>query len=144
MDVELLNLNPEGWIPGVSNEKNWGMLYGLDVCGEKNLVLTGDTQGYLHFVDPRVGQRLSRHLVHKKSKVWLEIVDWRPSSGSATALANPKQVVELCATVICRVVCLKVLPHVPAQGIILIEYSWHCPLSKCQVFCIVSCGKGAV
>lgn len=32
MDTEMLNLNPEGWIPGVSNEKTWKMLYGLAVC----------------------------------------------------------------------------------------------------------------
>lgn len=66
MDVELLNLNPEGWIPGVSNERNWGMLYGLDVCGERSLAIAGDTHGYLHFVDPRTSARLSQQLVHKK------------------------------------------------------------------------------
>ena len=67
MDVELLNLNPEGWIQGVSNERNWGMLYGMDVCAQRNLVIAGDTHGYLHFVDPRTSARISQQLVHKKT-----------------------------------------------------------------------------
>lgn len=69
LDTEMLNLNPEGWIPGESNEKTWKMLYGLAVCDSKNLIITGDTHGYLHFLDPRTNKRLCQHLVHKRSKV---------------------------------------------------------------------------
>lgn len=63
MDVELLDLNPGGW---TGNANTWNMLYGMDVCSDLNLVLTGDTRGFLHLVDPRISAQLSTHLVHKK------------------------------------------------------------------------------
>eukprot|EP00803_Ostreobium_quekettii_P006654 evm.model.scf_1440.1 EVM.evm.TU.scf_1440.1 scf_1440:1249-2259(-) len=49
---DLLNLNPHGWIQGVSNEKNWGMLYGLAIASQ-NLAIVGDSRGWVHFVDHR-------------------------------------------------------------------------------------------
>ncbi|KAL3157624.1 hypothetical protein ABBQ32_012072 [Trebouxia sp. C0010 RCD-2024] len=66
-DTELLNLNPEGWIAGVSNERNWGMLYGMDVSWHRNMILAGDSHGLLHAVDPRANQPLlGKHQLHKK------------------------------------------------------------------------------
>lgn len=66
VDREVLNLNPDGWIQGVSNEKNWLMLYGLDVCHDKQLITGGDSKGMLYFVDPRTSKRIATHQVHKK------------------------------------------------------------------------------
>ena len=66
-DTELLNLNPEGWIAGVSNERNWGMLYGMDVGWHRNMILAGDSLGFVHAVDPRASQPLlGKHQLHKK------------------------------------------------------------------------------
>ena len=66
-DSELLNLNPEGWLAGVSNERNWGMLYGMDVSWQHNMILAGDSYGFLHAVDPRANQPLlGKHQLHKK------------------------------------------------------------------------------
>jgi len=63
---EVLNLNPNGWIRGVSNEKNWLMVYGLDVCNGRGLVAGGDSHGLIHFVDPRTPGRVSSLQLHKK------------------------------------------------------------------------------
>jgi hypothetical protein len=41
LDDVVLNLNPAGWIPGVTKEKDWLMLYGLDVSSANNLIITG-------------------------------------------------------------------------------------------------------
>lgn len=66
-DTELLNLNPEGWIAGVSNERNWGMLYGMDVSWHRNMILAGDSHGFVHAVDSRANQPLlGKHQLHKK------------------------------------------------------------------------------
>jgi hypothetical protein len=65
-DREVLNLNPDGWIHGVSNEKTWLMLYGLDVCKSRGLIAGGDSHGFIHFVDPREPGKVSSHQVHKK------------------------------------------------------------------------------
>ena len=66
-DTELLNLNPEGWIAGVSNERNWGMLYGMDVSWHRNVILAGDSHGFVHAVDPRANHPLlGKHQLHKK------------------------------------------------------------------------------
>ncbi|KAK9810883.1 hypothetical protein WJX73_005316 [Symbiochloris irregularis] len=86
MDIEMLNLNPEGWIPGESNEKTWGMLYGLAVCDSRNLVIAGDTHGYLHFVDPRTSRRLCQHLVHKRSKI--NTIDCNPADANLVVTAS--------------------------------------------------------
>ena len=37
----LLNLNPDGWINGVTTEKSWRMLYGMDVAVERQLIIAG-------------------------------------------------------------------------------------------------------
>lgn len=66
MDREVLNLNPDGWIQGVSNERNWLMLYGLDVCHEKQLITGGDSKGMVYFVDCRSPERVASHQIHKK------------------------------------------------------------------------------
>lgn len=63
---EVLNLNPDGWIQGVSSEKNWLMLYGLDVCKGRGLIAGGDSQGFTHFVDPRAPGKVSSHQLHRK------------------------------------------------------------------------------
>lgn len=63
---EALNLNPDGWIQGVSNEKNWKMIYGLDVCRSKYLIAGGDALGNIHFVDCRAETKIGTHQVHKK------------------------------------------------------------------------------
>ena len=63
----VLNLNPDGWIEGVSNERNWNMLYGLDVSRSKNLIASGDSQGKIHFVDSRVEQKVASCQVHRKA-----------------------------------------------------------------------------
>lgn len=60
---ELLNLNPQGWIEGVSNEKNWGMLYGLAV-GSENLAIAGDSKGLVHFVDHRAESKVTTTRMH--------------------------------------------------------------------------------
>ena len=66
-DTELLNLNPEGWIASVSNERNWGMLYGMDVSWHRNMILAGDSHGFVHAVDSRANQPLlGKHQLHKK------------------------------------------------------------------------------
>ena len=66
-DTELLNLNPEGWIEGVSNERNWGMLYGMDVSWHHNMIIAGDSHGVVHAVDPRANQPIiGKHQLHKK------------------------------------------------------------------------------
>lgn len=36
-DTTLLNLNPEGWIEGVTTERSWKMLYGMDVCTQRQV-----------------------------------------------------------------------------------------------------------
>ena len=65
--VELLNLNPEGWVDGVSNERNWGMMYGMDVSWHRNLILAGDSFGVMHCVDPRAHKDIvGRYQWHKK------------------------------------------------------------------------------
>ena len=51
---------------GESNERNWNMLYGLDVCLSRNLVIAGDTRGAMHFCDPRDGGSPGAVLAHKK------------------------------------------------------------------------------
>ena len=40
-DSTLLNLNPDGWIEGVTTEKSWRMLYGMDVGVERQLIIAG-------------------------------------------------------------------------------------------------------
>ncbi|KAK9811590.1 hypothetical protein WJX72_006636 [[Myrmecia] bisecta] len=65
-DSEVMNLNPEGWIDGVSNERNWGMFYGMDVCTHKGLVIAGDSKGLVHFADPREPKTLGSEQLHKK------------------------------------------------------------------------------
>lgn len=65
--VELLNLNPEGWVEGVSNERNWGMMYGMDVSWHRNMILAGDSLGCMHSVDPRANRDiLGKFQWHKK------------------------------------------------------------------------------
>ena len=51
---------------GVSTEKNWNMLYGMDVCAPRNLVIAGDTRGSIHLSDPRDASVLGSILAHKK------------------------------------------------------------------------------
>ena len=64
---ELLNLNPEGWVEGVSNERNWGMMYGMDVSWHRNMILAGDSFGCMHCVDPRAKRDiLGKYQWHKK------------------------------------------------------------------------------
>lgn len=66
-DTELLNLNPDGWIEGESNERNWKMLYGMDVSWHRNLILAGDSHGLVHAVDPRANKALvGNYQLHKK------------------------------------------------------------------------------
>lgn len=67
LDREVLNMNPDGWIPGVSNERNWVMLYGMDVCGSKGMVSVGDSHGRVHFLDARTDRCIAAHQLHKKS-----------------------------------------------------------------------------
>ena len=40
-DSTLLNLNPDGWVEGVTTEKSWRMLYGMDVGVERQLIIAG-------------------------------------------------------------------------------------------------------
>ena len=79
-DTELLNLNPEGWIEGVSNERNWSMLYGMDVSWHHNMIFAGDSHGVVHAVDPRANQPLlGKHQLHKKGNKasrHLHIIFW--------------------------------------------------------------------
>ncbi|KAA6425236.1 MAG: DAMAGED DNA-BINDING 2 protein [Trebouxia sp. A1-2] len=66
-DTELLNLNPDDWIEGVSNERNWRMLYGMDVSWHRNLILAGDSHGIVHAVDPRANKPIvGNYQLHKK------------------------------------------------------------------------------
>lgn len=66
VDNTVLNLNPDGWIQGVSNEKNWQMIYGLDVCQSKGIIAGGDSKGNIYFVDCRDGKRIATHQIHKR------------------------------------------------------------------------------
>lgn len=68
----LLNLNPGGWIPGVSNERNWGMLGGLAVANE-GLAIAGDSQGNLHFVDPRANSVINKSHLHRGKIVTCDV-----------------------------------------------------------------------
>lgn len=76
-DTELLNLNPDGWIEGESNERNWKMLYGMDVSWHRNLILAGDSHGTVHAVDPRANKALvGNYQLHKKgNKVNVQCTD---------------------------------------------------------------------
>ncbi len=70
-DTTVLNMNPEGWIQGVTNERTWVMLYGLDVCAERQLIIAGDNKGKVYFADARTNQEIAQHQLHKKgNKVW--------------------------------------------------------------------------
>lgn len=73
-DTELLNLNPDGWVEGVSNERNWRMLYGMDVSWHRNLILAGDSHGIVHAVDPRANKAIvgNYHLHKKGNKVRMQ------------------------------------------------------------------------
>ena len=42
------------------------MLYGMDVCAPRDLVIAGDTRGNLHFADPRDASVLGALQAHKK------------------------------------------------------------------------------
>ena len=73
-DSTLLNLNPDGWIQGVTTEKSWRMLYGMDVGVERQLIIAGARfpctadmrvpTGYPHAGPSRyaVSERLTVHL----------------------------------------------------------------------------------
>lgn len=41
LDEVLLDLNPGGWIEGVTTEKDWCMLYALDASAANNLIIAG-------------------------------------------------------------------------------------------------------
>eukprot|EP00884_Botryococcus_braunii_P017509 jgi/Botrbrau1/4441/Bobra.0348s0029.2 len=69
LDDVVLNLNPAGWIEGVTTEKDWGMLYALDASAANNLIITGDSWGFAHFVDLRSKEKVGSTLIHKKAKV---------------------------------------------------------------------------
>ena len=56
----------QGWIDGVSNEKNWGMLWGLDVDKVRNMACVGDSRGFVHLCDPRSPRLIGQHQLHKK------------------------------------------------------------------------------
>ena len=51
---------------GETSEKTWNMLYGMDVCRPRELVIAGDTRGNLHFADPRDASVLGALQAHKK------------------------------------------------------------------------------
>lgn len=65
-DTVVLNMNPDGWIPGVTNERTWVMLYGLDVCTERQLIIAGDNKGKVYFADARTNKEIAQHQLHKK------------------------------------------------------------------------------
>ena len=87
-DMELLNLNPDGWIEGESNERNWKMLYGMDVSWHRNLILAGDSHGLVHAVDPRANKALvGNYQLHKKgNKVRVQMGNALNQRGHATWL----------------------------------------------------------
>ena len=69
-----MNCNPEGWIEGVSNERNWCMMYGLAVSWRRNLIACGDSFGRVHFLDRRQPDPICVHQLHKKgNKVCLAV-----------------------------------------------------------------------
>lgn len=65
-DTVVLNMNPDGWIPGVTNERTWIMLYGLDVCTERQLIIAGDNKGKVYFADARTNKEIAQLQLHKK------------------------------------------------------------------------------
>ncbi|CAL8469557.1 g9098 [Coccomyxa elongata] len=65
-DTVVLNMNPDGWIPGVTNERTWIMLYGLDVCTERQLIIAGDSKGKVYFADARTNKEIAQLQLHKK------------------------------------------------------------------------------
>ena len=69
-DRVLLNLNPEGWIVGVTKEKDWKMLYGLDSNKARGMLATGDTRGVIYFCDARdrSDKAFATEQIHKKGQ----------------------------------------------------------------------------
>jgi hypothetical protein len=86
-DDTLLNMNPDGWIPGVSNERNWIMLYGLDVCTQRQLIITGDSKGRVYFADARTRKEVAQCQLHKKGNKasWLPLAHPLPPGGGGEA-----------------------------------------------------------
>ena len=64
-DNELLNCNPDGWIPGVTDEKSWIMLYGLGVSWRRGMIAVGDSKGKVYFIDRRQKDPICVHQLHK-------------------------------------------------------------------------------
>jgi hypothetical protein len=57
-DSTLLNLNPDGWVEGVTTEKSWRMLYGMDVGVERQLIIAGAPLQTLPALDSSKGTEL--------------------------------------------------------------------------------------
>eukprot|EP00891_Asterochloris_glomerata_P004616 jgi/Astpho2/4616/Aster-00190 len=90
-DTELLNLNPEG----VSNEKNWGMLWGLDVDKVRNLACVGDSRGFVHLCDTRSPRLIGQHQLHKKGNK-ITSVHVNPADCNLLLTASNDWEVKLC------------------------------------------------
>lgn len=61
---KLLDLNPEGWIEGVT--KVWHMAYGCDTNPHLHLIMVGDTRGVVHLLDPRAAAPVNSLQLHRK------------------------------------------------------------------------------
>ena len=74
-----LHLNPAGWIDGVSDEKTWGQLAGMDVLagggggGGGHTLAVGDTHGRVFIADARAppgpASQPGAATLHRKAKV---------------------------------------------------------------------------
>ena len=91
---ELLNLNPGGWVPGVSSEKTWKVAVGLAALPGGSALLAGDSDGRIHVLDPRAPQGGGGcAAVHGKGKV--NSVDVHPRDPSLVLTAGNDWTVRL-------------------------------------------------
>jgi hypothetical protein len=64
------------------------MMYGMDICQSRQLIIAGDDEGFLHLVDKRTKTRTSGKIqVHKKG-MKIVGVDCNPCSGDVFMTAS--------------------------------------------------------
>eukprot|EP01023_Acetabularia_acetabulum_P057816 TRINITY_DN6749_c0_g2_i1.p1 TRINITY_DN6749_c0_g2~~TRINITY_DN6749_c0_g2_i1.p1 ORF type:complete len:558 (-),score=59.56 TRINITY_DN6749_c0_g2_i1:258-1931(-) len=63
------DLNPQGWINGESNIRNWNQFYGLSIAPDASLILAGDSFGNVHLFDPRIKQPITKKQLHERKSI---------------------------------------------------------------------------
>ena len=75
-------------LPGWQGPATWKMVYGMDVCRSRQLIIAGDDEGFLHLVDKRTKKRTSAKIqVHKKGSKTVG-VHCNPCSGDVFMTAS--------------------------------------------------------